>query len=551
MLRRLQVKNYVLIDHLIFEPNKGLNIITGETGAGKSVLLGALGLLMGNRADTKSLFNENEKCVIEGEFDLSKHLLNDIFEAEDIDYDQHCIVRREISPQGKSRAFINDTPVNLETLKKISFHLMDVHSQNDTLLLGSNAFQLEIIDAFAQNKKLIEKYKSAFKEYSQKKKAYDLLLEEAKENKKEYDFNLYLFEELSKEKIQPNQLSGIEQELNLLENAEELKRKLSFANEYFNHPEESVIAQLRNALSNLQSISKFSPAYLELKNRLESCIIELKDIADEVESEEEKLEIDNAKADFLRERVGVVYALFQKHHVNSEAELLKIQHDLDEKINRVANFEHLLEQSLQTKTIAQENLLLCAQQLSTSRKAVLKDIESQIADLLQDLQMTNAKFCIEINETTVSEFGSDAINFLFSANKGGQLQSLKNVASGGEFSRLMLVIKYILASKRALPTIIFDEIDTGVSGEVSIKIGKMMREMAKEHQLITITHLHQIAAQGNEHYFVYKDEKSDKTTTNIKKLDNEQRVSEIAEMIGGKNPSQAVIENAREILAQK
>lgn len=550
MLTNLQIKNYALIEHLILVPDRALNIITGETGAGKSIMLGALGLLLGNRADTRTLFNPTEKCIIEAEFDVSGYIIKSIFEEEELDYEDHCIIRREISPQGKTRAFINDTPVNLESLRKVSSQLMDVHSQHDNLLLGANDYQLQIVDTFAQNHDILEKYKADYQAYHKASKAWEKLILEAKESKKEFDYNSFLLDELQKIKLKAGELEVLEQELNKLENAEDVKSKLLISVGYLNESEQSIIALLTSTLANINSISSFGEQYDQLKQRVQSCLIELKDITTEVENEAEAVELDNEKISVIQQRLDLLYNLLQKHQVKSDHELLTIQQTLEEKVNKVLNIDEALEKAKATVEKTEKTVLKSAEVLSKSRVVALPIIEKQIADLLKDLGMPNASLKIDSEIIKPSPTGINVINLLLSANKGIKPQPIKNVASGGEFSRLMLAIKYILASKRALPTIIFDEIDTGISGEVSIKVGNMMREMSRNHQLIAITHLHQIAAQGSAHYFVYKDNSSDKTVSRIKKLTNDERVMEIAQMIGGQNPSKAVIENAQEILSK-
>ncbi len=550
MLQNLQIKNYALIEHLVLSPDRALNIITGETGAGKSIMLGAIGLLLGNRADTKTLYNPDEKCVIEGEFNISGYIIKNIFEEEELDYEEHCIIRREISPQGKTRAFVNDTPVNLETLRRVTSQLMDVHSQHDNLLLGANDYQLQIVDTFAQNHELLDKYKSDYQDYNKAHRAYEQLLNDAKESKKEFDYNAFLLDELQKAKLKGNELDVLEQELNKLENAEEVKAKLTTAALYLNAPDQSIISFLGAAVVNLNSISSYGEQYSQLRSRLQSCLIELKDVAIEIETEAEDVELDNEKISTLQQRINLIYNLLQKHQVKTDNELMVVQSGLEQKVSKVLNMDETLEKAKGQVEKTERTMLKSAEALSKSRLAVLPVMEKQIAELLKDLGMPNASLKIENEPVKPTTNGTNIINLLFSANKGIKPQPIKNVASGGEFSRLMLAIKYILANKRALPTIIFDEIDTGISGEVSIKVGNMMREMSRSHQLIAITHLHQIAAQGSAHYFVYKDNSSDKTVSRIKKLTNEERVMEIAQMIGGQNPSKAIVDNAREILSK-
>ena len=548
MLTHLLIKNYALIEHLELKPDKELNIITGETGAGKSIMLGAIGLMLGNRADNKALFDTDEKCVIEGNFDVSVYKLKSFFEEEELDYDDTCIIRREISPSGKSRAFINDTPVNLETLKKIGSQLMDIHSQHDTLLLGSNIFQLSIVDNFAGNQKLIQQYKNLYKQFRKKEDIYRNLRDNASSAKKELDYHSFLLNELSEAKLERDEQERVEEELNLLENAEEVKIKLNAALEYLSNAEFSAIEGLRSAMSNLGQISNLSKPYEILRERTESCLIELKDIVSEIEREEMNVEVDPAKVDQLQDRLSTIYSLQQKHQVKTVEELLSIQAELAAKVSKVLNLDEEIEQARIEAEKSYQEMLQTAQKLSRLRQEAIPGIEQDLKELLAELGMPNASVKITHQEIKPGADGIDEIHFLFTANKGVKPQELKNVASGGEFSRLMLCVKYILASKTSLPTIIFDEIDTGVSGEIAIKMGKMLKDMAHNHQVIVITHLHQIASRGEAHYFVYKDTSTDRTITRIKRLTQQGRINEIARIIGGEPPSASAIRNAKEFL---
>ena len=549
MLTHLLIKNYALIELTELAPDRALNIITGETGAGKSIMLGAIGLLMGNRADTKVLYNPDEKCVIEGSYDISGYVVEHIFEEEDLDYTTNCVIRREISPSGKSRAFVNDTPVNLDTLRRITSQLMDVHSQHDSSLLGSNEYQLQIVDTYAGNDEVLKKYRDSFKTYRQLKHDYDALRQEAGQIKKEFDYNHFLFQELAKAKLQPDEQETLEQELNVLENATEVKEKLQMSYQYLDDPEQSIIVYLKNVLGQLNGLSKISQQYEPLRERVQSSLIEFRDLAAEINSEEETVEIDDQRADEIRGRLNVVYNLQQKHQARTIAELLDKQVDLERKVSKVLNLDADIEAAKQRAEKAQEKLIKAAQTLTKTREAVLKPIENQVYKLLADLGMPNATLEIQNQNSPPTSDGADMVSFLFSANKGIKPQQLKNVASGGEFSRLMMAIKYILATKRKLPTIVFDEIDTGVSGEIAIKMGNMMLDMARTHQVISITHLHQIAAQGTAHYFVYKDHSAAKTVSRIRKLSHDERITEIAQMIGGRRPSDSILQNARELLS--
>lgn len=548
MLSHLLIKNYALIEHLELKPDAHLNIITGETGAGKSIMLGAIGLLLGNRADSKTLYNEEEKCIIEGTFDMSGFYIRNIFEEEELDFENPCIIRREISPSGKSRAFINDTPVTLETLRRITSQLMDIHSQHDSILLGSNEYQLQLIDTYAQSHEKLVEYQEKFRTYKKLQDAYQQLESEAAQNKKEFDYNNHLFEELSKAKLDANEQEQLEQELNILENAEEVKQRLKMANELLNNSEQSIISALQSTVSSLNPIANYSPDYQQFKDRLQSCLIELKDVARDIENEEENIELDGESIVKIQERLDLIYKLQKKHAVNSNGELLEIQAILEEKVNNVLNLSDNLAAAKERVEKAEQAARKSAEILSKARQKVFTEVEKKVALLLAELGMPNANLKIQHSEGKLANEGIDVISFLFSANKGIAPRQLKDVASGGEFSRLMLAIKYLLADKRSLPTIIFDEIDTGISGEVAIKVGKMMKDMSGSIQVISITHLHQIAGRGTTHFFVYKDNSSKKTISRIKQLSQDERIIEIAKMIGGENPSESAIHSAIEIL---
>lgn len=548
MLSHLLIKNYALIEHLELKPDAHFNIVTGETGAGKSIMLGAIGLLLGNRADTKTLYNESEKCIIEGTFDMAGFYIKNIFEEEELDFENSCIVRREISPSGKSRAFINDTPVTLETLRKISSQLMDIHSQHDSILLGSNEYQLRIVDTYAQcHDKLVE-YQEKYRTYKKLQDAYQQLQIEADQNKKEFDFNNFQLEELVKAKLDPNEQEQLEQELNILEHAEEVKLRLKTVYEYLNNSEQSILSVLQSTVSSLTPIASYSPDYQQYKDRIQSCLLELKDVSRDIESEEDNIELDGQKIIEIQDRLNLLYKLHQKHAVKSNGELLEIQAILEEKVSKVLNLSENLAAAKERVNKAFDAATKVAEALSKARQKVLLEIEKRVIGLLIELGMPNAILKIQHQNIQLNSEGIDQINFLFSANKGVTPRQLKDVASGGEFSRLMLAIKYVLGDKRSLPTIIFDEIDTGISGEVAIKVGKMMREMAQSIQVIAITHLHQIAGRGSSHFYVYKDNSSAKTVSRIKTLSQDERIIEIAKMIGGEHPSENAIHSAIEML---
>lgn len=551
MLINLLIKNYALIRELAMQPDPELSIITGETGAGKSIMLGAIGLLLGNRADTRALYDDGEKCVIEGTFDVPSHdSLAHVFEEEELDYDTTNIIRREISPSGKSRAFVNDTPVTLETLRKIGNLLVDVHSQHDTLQLGSNDYQLQIIDTYAQNQAMLDEYRQAYRQYRKQRNAYDDLVENAGSLRKELDYNKFLLDELAEADLAADEEQGIlEDQLKMLENAEEIKTKLNTAIDTLSGSEVAVNVGLRQVVGILGQLSTLSAKYANLRERVESALIELKDVAAELETEESSIEFDAERISQIQERLTVIYRLQKKHNVDSIQELLTIQETLEAKVGRVLNFDDAIAEAKKELDKTMDVLLNLAQRLSETRTRVVANIEGELMELLKDVGMPNATIMIRHETVKPLPNGTDAVSFRFSANKGMKPQELKSVASGGEFSRLMLCVKYLLADKTSLPTIIFDEIDTGISGEVAIKVGRMIKRMAEaKHQVIAISHLHQIAAKGNVHYFVYKDNSAEKTVSKIKKLTGQERIAEIAKMIGGENPSASAIKNAKELL---
>lgn len=549
MLTRLFIKNYALIKELEIKPSAKLNIITGETGAGKSIMLGAIGLLLGNRADVRVLFDEQEKCVIEGDFQIGAYKLQSVFKEADLDFSEECSIRREISPNGKSRAFINDTPVNLEVLALVTSHLMDIHSQHDTLQLGSNEFQLAIVDNYAQNQNYRETYYQAYQAYTKAESAYKKLLSEAEQARKEQDYNVFLLEELNKIKLDQINQAELEQELEVLENAEAIKTKLNLVLSFFANDEQGAESILRSALVELRQLENYAPRFQQLSERANSLFIELKDIIGEIEKEEEKTFLDEERIVQIKETLNLVYSLQKKHYKTSVEELIELRDELTEKVNKVLNLDEDIEKLHQQKDQAYQTLLEVAEILSSSRKEVIEKIEQEVDSLLKELGMPNAHLSIQLADTAPQASGANQVSFLFSANKGVKPDTLKNVASGGEFSRLMLCIKYILAGKTALPTIIFDEIDTGISGEIAIKVSKMMKEMAKRHQLIVISHLPQTAANGDCHYFVYKDDSSERAISKIKKLNEQERLVEIAQMIGGANPSPTALQSAKELLS--
>ncbi len=548
MLKSLSIENYALIKQLQITPDKSLNIVTGETGAGKSIMLGALGLLLGNRADTKVLLDLERKCVIEGVFDISSYNLKALFSEFDIDYDEECIVRREISASGKSRAFVNDGVTNLDFLKQLGLKLMDVHSQHETLKLAHKSYQLEVIDAVADNQTPLSSFQEAYLDYTHKHTIYQSLVTEGNQIRKEADYNQFLFEELDKAQLDLEEQASLESELDKLENAEEIKTRLHEALNISDRSDFNLMNMLQEVKGALNQISQYGASYDALLERIESIRIEFKDIIAELESEEGSVEYDPQRTEEVQERLNLIYKLQQKHQVDSIKELLNIYEELGNKVLKVENLDEAIEEAKKSETAAHAKAYKQANELSKKRTAVFKSFKQEAEKLLQDLGMPNATIQLDHNTVDLGHNGIDEIDILFSANKGVSPQPLKQAASGGEFSRLMFAIKYILADKTALPTIVFDEIDTGISGEIAIKMAQMMVEMANNHQVITITHLPQIAAKGQSHYYVFKDESSDITTSQIKQLNQEERLTEIAEMIGGKNASANAFDSARELM---
>jgi DNA repair protein RecN (Recombination protein N) len=549
MLQDLRIQNYALIQQLQLQPSARLNIITGETGAGKSIMLGALGLLLGNRADTRMLFDSSQKCVIEGAFDIAAYKLEEFFSTSDLDYEQVCIMRREISPNGKSRAFINDTPVSLETMRSLGAYLMDVHSQHDTLQLGSPAFQLGLLDSFARNAAVKSQYNSNYKQYRQLEQQFKALTQRLAEANKELDYHTFLLNELTEASLQENEQEEAEEQLKRLEHAEEIKHKLSQAYQGLSESEQSILSSLKDVGHVLNSITGYAEVFQQLKARLDSCLIELDDLAEEISKAESDTEHNPELIEKLQDRLDVMYSLQRKHSVRTNAELLAIQEDLQQKVGSVLNLDKEITTTQKALAAAEAEVLKLGKLLSVSRTSVFNQFESELHRLLHELGMPNAKVVVGHKSIEPTSNGLDEVGILFSANKGSAPQPLAKVASGGEFSRLMLSIKYVLADKTALPTIIFDEIDTGISGEVAIKVGRMMQQMARNHQLIAISHLPQIAAQGDAHYFVFKEDLAERTISRIRKLSEDDRIAEIAHMIAGANPTATAIQSARELLA--
>jgi DNA repair protein RecN (Recombination protein N) len=530
------------------DPSANLNVITGETGAGKSIMLGAIGLLMGNRADTKVLWDENEKCITEGTFVLKNELLKSVFIEEDLDYDSTTVIRREISPGGKSRAFINDTPVTLEVMKRVGNLLMDIHSQHETLQLGQQTFQLKLVDAYAENRKLVEAYNAAWAAYLRAKKAFESLTSEAETLRQESDYVRFQLDELLKANLEESEQEALESELKIMEHAGEIKTRFQQIVQLLNDSEFASINSVKEVRNHLQVVSSFSPRYEELYKRIDSLMIELDDVSREIEREGEDVEFDPERAETVKERLSLMYRLLKKHRVQHVRDLLEIQSNLEQKNNLTSNLDEALATARKTFEESRQQVFNAAEKLSASRKKSFQPLCNQITTLLHELGMPNAAFDVDSKISEPSPTGIDRIEILFSANKGIPPRALAQVASGGEFSRVMFCIKYVMAAKTSMPTLVLDEIDNGISGEVAIKLGKLMKLMSKNHQIVSISHLPQIAAKGDAHYFVYKDNSAAKTVSAIKRLTEDERVEEIAKMIGGAKPSKVALENAQELL---
>ena len=550
MLTQLSINNYALINHLSIDFSSGLSIITGETGAGKSILLGALGLVLGNRADLSSLKDTSTKCIVEAKVAISNYSLQDFFISVDLDYEAETIIRREILPSGKSRAFVNDTPVTLNVLNELRSKLIDVHSQHQTMQLSDASFQFEILDALAKNTDRIASYKRGFIQLSSLKKELLSLETAQKEANKQYDYNLHLFTELEDANIKEDEQSGLEEKLEKLNNIEDIKLNLSESLELSIHEEIGLQNVLNTLEFKISKIASFSKEYQELADRITSIKIEMDDIVSELETANENVDFNPNEVEEINDRLQLLYNLQKKHYVNSNQELLLVFEELSDKVRQVESAEGELNNKKEQILAISEKLDAVAEKISKARTSAIPKLTKQLEFLLTDLGMENARFSIKVTLTnTYFNNGKDHLEFLFSANKGGNFGELKKVASGGELSRIMLSVKKVLSENTQLPTIIFDEIDTGVSGEVSNKIAAIMGQMGNNMQVIAITHLPQIAAKGGNHYKVYKEEINGVTTTNLKQLSTEERIKEIAEMLSGKDISDSAMIHAKELLS--
>lgn len=551
MLDTLHIKNYALINVLEIQFDSGLNMITGETGAGKSIIMGALSLILGNRAEGKHFFDPSKKCVIEGEFNIGAYQLNSFFEQNDLDYADHTIIRREITPDGKSRAFVNDSPVTLAILKQLGEQLIDVHSQHATLQVNTEEFQFLVVDSVAGSFVLKQNYKESYTAYKKAKRELEELKETVKKAAIELDYFQFQFDELDGAKLVAGEQGTLEQQQRQLENAEDIKRALNAASHLLENEDTAILTQLKDAMSQVEGISSFLPEASDLSVRLKSTLIELKDVAAELASLEEDTQLDEGTLLEINERLSLLYSLQKKHHVDSVEELIQLRDDLETKLIAINSSDEQLErleaEVVQKLAIALRN----AKELSEARKLVLDRIAKDVQNTLSNVGMSNAMLQIvlePLKEGEMRESGIDTIQFLFSANKGQALQSIHRVASGGELSRVMLAIKSLVAKTSALPTIVFDEIDTGISGEVALRVGEVMENLAENMQVIAISHLPQIASKGAAHFKVYKEDNTNRTISNIVRLDQSGRVKEIAQMLSGANPTDAAVEHAELLL---
>ena len=549
MLASISIKNYALINELHIDFSSGLSIITGETGAGKSILLGALGLVLGNRADSATLKNTTRKCVVEAVLSIDKYNLHDFFVREDIDYEINTIIRREILPSGKSRAFVNDTPVTLSVLTRLRSKLIDIHSQHQTLQLSDQQFQFQLLDAFANNESKLASYQRGLVQYTSEKNRLEEIQHAQREANLQYDYNSHLYNELLEANLVEDEQEALEEKLEKINNVEEIKQNLSEALQVSTDDTIGIQNLLYSLESKLTKIAPYSKEYQELFERISSVKIELDDIVGELETANEQVDFNPSESTQLNDRLQLIYNLRKKHYVNSISELLLIQEELSVKVSATENAEQrLLDQQTIVKEIANK-LDAIAVKISEARKKITPTVSKQLESILDNLGMSHARF--QIQNTLAENYyknGKDVLSFLFSANKGGQFGELKKVASGGELSRIMLAIKKVMSENSQLPTIIFDEIDSGVSGEISNKMAHIMSQMSQQMQVITITHLPQIAAKGNQHYKVYKEELNNTTTTSLKQLSEDERIVEIAEMLSGKNISDSALTHARELL---
>ncbi len=554
MIQRLFIRNYALIDSLEIDFRPGFTVLTGETGAGKSIILGALSLILGQRADSKAIKDAAQKTVIEGTFDVSAYEMRSFFEENDLDYEPSgiCILRRELSPAGKSRAFVNDTPVSLTVLKELGEQLIDIHSQHQNLLLGDNRFQLRMIDIWAGDESLLSQYRTEYKRYCDLRDSLDRLRRASEENRKEEDYLRFQYDQLCEARLQPGEQSLLEDEQEMLTHAGEIKNALYSVAQYLGGDEGGALLQMKECQSVLRSLLRIYPAVEPLSERIESAYIEMKDILGEIEDRQETVSVDPIRLQEVESRLDLIYGLQQKHHVSTIDELLSLQADLQQRLEAIDHSDEQITE-LQRKLSEQEKSLhTLAERLSAARHEASVGFTEKLIERARPLGMPHLRFEVEWkSKEGFDADGTESVRYLFSANKNRPMESVGDIASGGEISRLMLTIKSLAADAAALPTIIFDEIDTGVSGEIADKMGEIMAGMAHYMQVVAITHLPQVASRGEYHYRIYKNDEGETTQTCIEPLDNTRRAEEIARMLSGTQLTEAALKNARELLNRK
>jgi len=550
MISKLFIQNYAIIDQLEINFEQGLNIITGETGAGKSILMGALNLILGQRADSGVLQDPQKKCIIEGLFKINKNQqVVQFFQQNELDFENEILIRREIAANGKSRSFINDTPVNLSQVKTLSVQLVDLHQQFDTLEINSESFQRDVLDALSDHTTLLFDFKKQFEAFQQAKKSLAQLKIEQAEANKELDYNQFLFSELEELSLKENELEEIESEFKILNNAERIKLQLNAISSELSNTEQPVINQLKTINNKLKLLDDFHPELSNLHQRLNSAIIEVQDIADELERIEGQVKYDEERISILNDRLSVGYKLLKKHGFSTTAQLIDLKESLQVKLDGFSNVFASIEALEKSLVKLYDACLISAKKISGNRKKQIDGFVKEVNRLLAQVGMPNARLNVSILETELNMFGIDAIEFLFDANKSNKFEPIGKVASGGELSRLMLSIKSLVAQKLALPTLIFDEIDTGISGEAAKQVGLIMKSLSTSHQIIAITHQAQIAAKASTHFFVYKEVKGEKIATNIRILNEAERINAIAQMLSGEKPTIAALENAKEMMS--
>ena len=549
MIKHISIQNYTLIESLEIDFDEGLTIITGETGAGKSILIGALSLVLGQRADTNVLLDKSKKCIIEGHFEISKYNLENFFVQNELDYEQITIVRREITPNNRSRAFINDTPINANILKDFASELIDIHSQHDSLSLNRPNYQLAVLDDFSDNSSLLEQYKTLFLSYCKNRKVLEELLEKENMSKANFDYYTFLYDELISANLVDGEQEDAEKELALLNNAEDIKKNLNLILHTLNYSDINVLSSLKEVTATIDNIQKYLPEIEELFKRTQSTYIELKDIFSELLKTEEHIVYSPDRIEEINDRLNIIYEFQKKHRVNTIAELKHLTNAFSEKLHLINSIDAEILTLEKTLVKEKENLKISANNISANRKQNIPILKQKITALLHELSMPDAVIEIKItSELPFRNDGTDSIVILFSANKGSEPDEISKVASGGELSRLMLAIKSVVSHKKLLPTLVFDEIDTGISGETAVKTANIINKMGKNMQIIAITHLPQIASLGKNHFVVYKTIKGEKTISTISKLMSEERVKVIAEMISGHKLTEASISTAKELL---